>query len=258
MEDSLIMLLVKKTRRFLRVIRDHVRTFGVPGLFYLLQWIIGGKKRLLKCVEDGKGRVVYLRIGDADASVYCQIFLDREYDIIKGLKDPTTIVDAGANIGLTSIFMSRLYPHCSIHALEPEVGNYEMLEMNTKGYPNIHCLQAALWKEDGPVKIVSADCESWAFRITDADDWMDDAVRGYRLSTLLNKMGVERLSLLKMDIEGGEFDVLGDASDWLCRVDSIVAELHDRMRPGCEALFGKVTAEFSSREESGELVFVSR
>ena len=47
---------------------------------------------------------------------------------------------------------------------------------------------------------------------------------------LMSKYGIDRVGLLKVDIEGGEFALLGAGEDlrWLSRVDQAVLEVHGR------------------------------
>jgi FkbM family methyltransferase len=41
--------------------------------------------------------------------------------------------------------------------------------------------------------------------------------------------GIESIDLLKMDIEGGEKDVLEKSLGWIDSVDTMTVELHDRI-----------------------------
>ncbi len=50
---------------------------------------------------------------------------------------PETIVDAGANIGVTSIYFANRYPGAKIFAVEAEASNFAMLVKNTQAYPSI-------------------------------------------------------------------------------------------------------------------------
>src|SRR5215204_1252324 len=44
--------------------------------------------------------------------------------------EPLTIIDGGANIGLTAVFFANKYPKSEIVAIEPEEENFEMLRKN--------------------------------------------------------------------------------------------------------------------------------
>lgn len=70
--------------------------------------------------------------------------------------------------------------------------------------------------------------------------------------------GLDRIDLLKMDIEGSEREVLADPSAWIDRVDALIVELHDRKKPGCGAVFESVARQFDARWHGGELEYLVR
>ena len=86
---------------------------------------------------------LFLRPGTADQKLYDQIFVENEYDL--DLADPSFIVDAGAYIGLSSIYFACKYPNATVVAIEPEESNFSVLLKNTKKYPKIKPERAGLW-----------------------------------------------------------------------------------------------------------------
>ena len=66
------------------------------------------------------------------------------------------------------------------------------------------------------------------------------------------------MDLLKIDIEGAETEVFGDACHrWLGGVSAIVIELHDWFRPGCAAAFYRAVSQYSFVQyQRGENVLV--
>ncbi len=59
----------------------------------------------------------------------------------------------------------------------------------------------------------------------DDGSWIDCEVR--RLATLMNELGHNHLGILKVDIEGGEYAVMGDLID--CAPDQLLLEFHHNM-----------------------------
>lgn len=93
-------------------------------------------------------------------------------------KSPRVIVDAGANIGLTSVFYSNKYPRAKIFAIEPEPSNFELLKKNTASYTNVVRIQAALLRENEPVGFFDPGAGFWGFRTAESES--ESAVpRGY-------------------------------------------------------------------------------
>ncbi|QKT03354.1 FkbM family methyltransferase [Ectothiorhodospiraceae bacterium 2226] len=54
------------------------------------------------------------------------------------------ILDTGANIGTSALYFAQRYPRARL-AVEPEDGNFALLETNTRHLPNVTALKAAVW-----------------------------------------------------------------------------------------------------------------
>ena len=74
----------------------------------------------------------------------------------------------------------------------------------------------------------------------------------------MKEHGIGRVDILKIDIEGAELEVFDASSPWIHDVDTIIAELHDRLKAGCERSFANATSGFRHRWRQGENVYVSR
>jgi hypothetical protein len=70
------------------------------------------------------GVKVYVRTSTPDLSVAISSLYEKEYDHIL-CSNPKTIVDAGANIGTSSIFFAKKYPNARVIAIEPEESNFD-------------------------------------------------------------------------------------------------------------------------------------
>jgi len=70
--------------------------------------------------------------------------------------------------------------------------------------------------------------------------------------------GVERVDILKVDIEGAEIEVFETAASWIQHVGVIIVELHDRLRDGCEAAVMRATTDFQIRRRQGEYMVLGR
>jgi hypothetical protein len=74
----------------------------------------------------------------------------------------------------------------------------------------------------------------------------------------MRECGVDRIDLLKLDIEGSEKEVLSDSDSWIRHVSAISMELHDRFIPGCSRAFFNAISDFSIELRRGEKILVSR
>jgi FkbM family methyltransferase len=204
-----------------------------------------------------------LRLPSSDSSVYRQVFLEREYEF-EVRREPEVIVDGGANIGLTSIYFASRYPRAMILAVEPETSNFALLCKNVAPYPGVIPVQAALWSEDGEIDVLKNDMGKWAFMTRSAGD--EDAhpgefverTRATTVGALMREHGLERIDILKLDVEGAERELFADCSAWLGAVDAIVIELHDRYKPGCTESFRRGVTGFEREWRSGENYYLAR
>jgi FkbM family methyltransferase len=195
---------------------------------------------------------VHLRVRTSDVSLYKSILLGAEYDPPVRLS-PETIVDAGANCGMATLFFANKYPKARIIAVEPEPSNYSALLENTYGYPNVVPVKAALWKDDCELKIgTGSHFDKWAFQVSDKGT----AVNGVTLPSLMRAAGIQSIDLLKIDIEGAEAELF-ENPDWLGSVKAMAVEFHEGLRPGCKAKADAVCGDFKSWQR-GETTFYVR
>jgi FkbM family methyltransferase len=201
------------------------------------------------------GRKVWLRPGTSDLEVFHGIFADKDYEFACWDISPELIVDAGANIGLTSLYFARKHPTARIIAIEPEASNLELLRRNTQSEPNITVIAGALWPHKTLLSMQDETAEKWAFSVSEA---RADApgIEAYTIPDILAGVGAQRIDLLKIDIEGAEKELFSSGwEEWLPRVGRIAIELHDRLVPGCSMAFYRavLTREFRQMSAGGNL-----
>lgn len=196
---------------------------------------------------------VFLRASSSDLLTLQQVLVGRETDFDLWY-EPKFIIDAGANIGLTSVALASRYPSCRIVALEIEDANFAQLVRNTEKYPNIVPKKIALWSEHGFVRITNPAAAAWAFQVEKASQDVPGAIPTTTIARLLEEFNEPQLSLLKLDIEGAEKQVLSEGDlAWVERTSTMAVELHDRFRPGCTAALEALLAGRKfSRDVRGE------
>jgi FkbM family methyltransferase len=204
-----------------------------------------------------------VRCPSSDGYVYQQIFLDREYDFTVRFP-PRVIIDAGANIGLASVYFAARFPEARIIAIEPEDSNVELLRLNTRNYPNVVVVHGALWSRDEQLHVLDRQLGKWGFMTAPVDDAppQGDVVaqetRGITVPSLLDAYGIGHVDIFKIDIEGAEKDLFEHCETWIARVDALIVELHDRMKPGCSDSFNTGALGFEMKWRRGENEFRAR
>lgn len=174
----------------------------------------------------GYGAQIELRPEAGDLAVLFEVLARQAYRIDDAVLPPAsvaTIIDAGANIGLTALYFASRYPNARIVAVEPNHGNFELLVRNTRNEPRIVPVNAALTGEPTPRVLVSNHGPAWNYttRVTG----QGVAVRGVTIAELMAEHGMARIDLFKIDIEGFERHVFAKGA-FLADVGVIVAELH--------------------------------
>ena len=202
-----------------------------------------------------------VRCGDTDLRTLCHVLCEAGYEFPFSLPgDVSWIIDAGANIGMASVYFARRYPSATIVAIEPDRSNFELLERNTSAFANVRCVPAALWSTEGEVDLADPGEGSWGFRVggQPSTDCPLTTVNSVTIDGLIERFGMDRISLLKVNIAGGERAVFTNPDGWIERVDAIAIELHEHLAPGCLEAFDRATSEFSFRDVRGEDTFVAR
>jgi len=246
--------------RLIKKIGQYYFQLGFFGVIKLLVALffdnISGRYLLYTIYLSGIKHPVQLRFGTSDAWVLKEVLLDGEYDFLPQIS-PKVIIDAGANIGLASIFFANKFPDAVIYALEPEVSNYAILEKNVSKYPNIRPFKTALWNQNKQVSLVNPDCGHWGFTTLDSDSTKHKRVSlvdAVTLDAFMDKINFERIDVLKIDIEGAEKEVFESSYNWIGKVRIIMAELHDGLRPGCSKAFSDATKSFEPEIIKGQTV----
>jgi FkbM family methyltransferase len=203
------------------------------------------------------GRKITLRGATTDVACFEKVFISKEYSSPFEYS-PQVIVDAGANVGMATLYFASRYPTARILAIEPESANFKMLQRNCSGLSNVVLVQAALWPVQRRLTISDDGFGEWAYSVTEQGATESTEVSAITIEEILRKLAVNRIDLLKLDIEGSERELFStDAGAWLDRVECIVIELHDRYRPGCaKAFYSALATRNFIQEIRGENIFV--
>lgn len=163
-----------------------------------------------------------------DLITFWIIFFRKEYMVDNANK---IIIDAGANIGTFSLFAARAAPDAQIVALEPFPATRARLEFHVKrnGLANrVECRPWALAGSESRRFMAGGNAPSQSRGLADAGECEEGVVvEAVTLELLLDRTGLQFVDLLKMDIEGAEYEVFLSTPDKvLHRFRAIALEYH--------------------------------
>jgi FkbM family methyltransferase len=181
---------------------------------------------------SGAAHPVWGRSGTSDLDVYAQIFLHREYRVLDDLADVDVVIDCGANVGYSSAYFLTRFPNCTVIAVEPDSDNFATLQTNLHPYGSrVRAVHSAVWSDSvGLVMNESGfrDGREWARQVRPARSGEQPMMQAVEIQSLIDMCGADRISILKMDIEGAELEVFSSPTwrKWIDRVDTIAIEIH--------------------------------
>jgi FkbM family methyltransferase len=177
---------------------------------------------------------IVLRETGSDILTFQEVLRDEVYkDVIRQMHQCNTVIDLGANIGLTTLYFAHHFKSAQILAVEPNPDSYRMLQTNT-GPLTARCrtLQAAVWnKRQALTGDFSSPDHYSAFKTKESARAIDEgSIIGLPIDQLIRISGFEMIDLLKVDIEGAEVQLFDGDLDWLNRIRAIAIEFHSDSR----------------------------
>ncbi|GAO43708.1 FkbM family methyltransferase [Flavihumibacter petaseus] len=189
-----------------------------------IRWSNLKRLRALPAAQENsfrfKGSLVHFRDSNELLHAIDEIYLQELYKSDITVDDPC-IFDCGAHIGISVLYFASHFPKARIIAFEPDPANFRLLEKNIPAavYPGIELRQEAVWKEDTTIQFSTG--EGMSSKIN-TDTTSSRSIKAVRLRDLIN----QQVDLLKIDIEGAEYEVLKDIQPVLGQVERIFVEYH--------------------------------
>ena len=161
-----------------------------------------------------------------------EVFFNGDYLIDLGSSDPV-ILDCGANIGLATLFLKRLYPGAHISCFEADPTTASMLRQNIEKnhLPNVAIHNVMLANDDEEHSFYVASDMEGSLMMSSIPDRLSNhreiQVKGSRLSNYIEG----QVDLVKLDVEGAEFEVLTDLieSGKLPLIRRMIIEYHHKI-----------------------------
>jgi FkbM family methyltransferase len=200
--------------------------YGMLGYFVFTRKVFTKSQPQEFCLKAMyKGReVLYYLYEFINLSSLIEIYVFKEYDWKCGFV-PQTILDLGAHFGDTALYYNAVYPGAKIIAVEPDPTNFARLQKNVAAYPNIIPVHCAVGAENGTTRLFLAQNGLGHSTALRKENHGSVEVEQTTVATLLSRYNLEKVDLLKFDIEGAEAALFKDAT-LTQKSRAFIGELH--------------------------------
>lgn len=157
---------------------------------------------------------------------YRELFYERRYDNLID-KSLDTVIDLGANVGFFTYY-SLMLGAKRIISVEPNPKSFNFLKKLSDSNNQIEVLQKAIDVKNAKRDLFYSDNNSTISSFTESLEINQQmVVETITLQQLFLERNIKNVSLLKMDVEGGEYDILSSSNDnLLTNVDQFIIEFH--------------------------------
>ncbi len=205
---------------------------------------------------------LYIRGGRADHTAFRRIYLYDEYRLNKHRHATwDCVVDLGANVGF---FSCRIAPGArKVFCYEPIRENFAELERNAESRPNIFPVREAVAGKTGTLRLYRPKYNRWTGRYSMYHDTNPNTseefeeVPSITLEQLFSRHGIARCDLLKIDVEGAEYEILwATPNETYSKIYRICGEYHG-VHPNRSQMHGGALGSFL-RSKGFEVELVPR
>lgn len=193
------------------------------------------------------GRNISFECDDTLASRWVseRILEGRTYPHLPFVGDVDVVVDAGANCGAATVHLARVHPGARVHSLEPASRPRSYLERNTRDLSGVTVHPFGLHSEDATLPLYHGVDDSITGSLFRRDVNVDasEEVEVRHAGRWAEATGIDRIDVLKLDVEGIEVEVLEsfgaltetvkvlyveyDGREARRRIDAILAPSHE-------------------------------
>jgi FkbM family methyltransferase len=175
-----------------RTIQDHRRSWAVGMAARLARFVNNSWEYPSYAIDDNGERALLQSLSGEDVG---------------------TIFDVGANVGDWSNDCAKIFRNASIHSFEPVPSTYDVLAAGTAGQSRIRCHPFGLSDSDGTAEFTYYGPENsfLSTMVAPIHDHLKSSrvsIRLRRGDDVIRELAVPRVDLLKIDVEGMEYEVL--------------------------------------------------
>ena len=157
------------------------------------------------------GLVAFMPFGAESGIITREIFIDKVYDHFYHLRNDDVVVDIGAHVGLFTLRAAKKVR--LVVAIEPHPLNYRLLTLNValNKLENVIPVKLALSHYSGKAKLYvgkGSGTHTLKGKPQQLESGDTIEVKVETLDRLVNELRLDKVSFIKIDVEGAELDVL--------------------------------------------------
>ncbi|GAA4883858.1 hypothetical protein GCM10023311_02660 [Flaviramulus aquimarinus] len=224
----------KNNTAFMQLLKKKIRKAIAPEILQLIRrkFQFKQQKELNRLMQLPRfkqtsttllGKQMVVADGASYAFMFNEIFQEHIYKFNTSNRTPY-IIDGGANIGMSTIYLKTQFPESKIVSFEPDEGIFKIFKKNieTFGFKDVSLINKGLWNEDTQLSFNSEGADAGAISFKDIKSKTLNTVKVVDLNPYLN----QSVDFLKLDIEGAETVVLKSIESNLHFVERIFIEYH--------------------------------
>jgi len=192
-----------KLKIFLKTIKIFKNWYLYPLVYY------GIKKSELVIFKTRTGIQIMIRPNSTDIMALTNIWVLDDYSNSKiTINNEDVIIDVGAHIGLFALYVAQFCKNGKIFCLEPDPENFKLLErnLNLNQISNVLIFNMAVSKTSSKINLYKNDDKSGHSIVLPSSNSIE--VESTTLNDFLHKSKIIHCSLLKLDCEGAEYEII--------------------------------------------------
>jgi len=177
-------------------------------------------------------KLILRKSPSSDFPVFLQVFHEKQYEPVVSFCrwnniQVNTIVDLGANVGLTSIYLKKQFGKAVIYAIEPDLLNFETLQNNINEFTDIKAEQLAIWSHETFLSPAYEEQSDWGKTFHENSNNHSHSIKAMSIRQFISHKQLNIIDILKIDIEGAEKHIFEGELDFLGQVKVIAIEIHE-------------------------------
>lgn len=190
--------------------------------------VLNKYKNGIKGHTDIIGKKLNFLSGKSVITLYDEIYNKKNYFFTTSTENPY-IIDCGSNIGMSIIYFKELYPKAKIVGFEADPTLFKILQENIHTnfvLEDVTLYNKAVWYKETSLNFCSDNGISGSLDFFQKEASKSLEKVAIQTINLADYLKDRKVDLLKIDIEGAEFEVLMNCKSYLHNVEKIIFEYH--------------------------------